>query len=102
MAIELNITPEDIDQIVKTSLIEAGLGKAISNAVADSLSGYDNPIKNATRYYVGRLAEKMIEELYGEQLRSAVKEKLAEYFTSETIDNLATRTIREVVSAASR
>jgi hypothetical protein len=49
---EINITPGDVEKMVKDSLVKAGLGKAITEAIQKALTGsYNNPIDEAIKRF---------------------------------------------------
>lgn len=59
---EIQITPNDVDQIVKDAIIKSVIGDTIQKHVAAALSGYDSPVKKAVATVVNDVARELIEE----------------------------------------
>ncbi len=99
MSFQLNITPEDIESLVKDSLVKAGLGKTIQDATAKALSGYDSPIDKAVRQYIGDIASDLIREKYADQVRDAVSRHIEALITQDLIDKTVDVAINKMVKA---
>lgn len=100
MAIELSITPEDVEAIVKDALIKAGLGKAISDGVKKALSGYESPVDKEVKLYVGEVAATLIKEKYAEQIKASVSAAIEARVTKEFLDKTVADTITKMEKAA--
>lgn len=100
MALELNITAEDIDQLVRDSIMKAGFGKAVEEAVISSLRGYNSPVEGAIKRYVGEIAAELIREKYKIQIISAVQKAIEEKVTDEVIDKTVSAATDRMIRAA--
>lgn len=91
----IEITPDDVEKLVKDQLVKAGLGKAISEAVARNFSGYDNPVDKEIKKYVGEVVSSLIREKYAEQIKVAiatvVEERVTQSMIDETVDTAMSR-----------
>jgi hypothetical protein len=102
MAIELNLTPEDIDQLVRDSLMKAGFGKLIESNVQKALqSGYDNPIDKAMKAYVTEVADELIRTKFTVQIREAVNKLMEQMVTQELLNKVTGAVVKKMVDAAS-
>ena len=100
MALELNIKPEDIERLVKDSIMQAGFGKAVSDAVTRAMSGFNNPVDEAIKRYVGQVAADLIREKYAEDVRAAVQRHIEARVTSELIDKMTDEAVQKMQRAA--
>ena len=101
MAINIEIKPEDIDELIKDTLIQKGLGKSIADAVTSVLNkAYDNPIEKALQSYVGEIATELIKNKFAEQIKTAIASEIERRVTFELIDSTVQKAIRKVESAA--
>lgn len=100
MAIELNITAEDVEALVKDSLIKAGLGKVISDGVAKALGGYDSPVDKAVKQYVAEVAETLIREKFADQIKDAVRATIEAKVTDEMIARTVDAAVEKMARAA--
>ena len=100
MAIELNITAEDVETLVKDSLIKAGLGKVISDSVAKALSGYDSPVEKAIKQYMGEVAATLIRVKFADQITDAVRTAIEVKVTAEMIDMTVNTAVEKMARAA--
>jgi hypothetical protein len=98
---QININAQDIERLVQDELIKAGLGKVISEAVQKTLqSGYNNPIDDAIKRYVLGVAERMLREMFAEQLDAAIAEAVKKHITTDAANKLIESTITKMVRAA--
>lgn len=72
---QIEIKPEDIDNIVKQAILQSAVGKTIEEAIKKALTGYDNPVDKAIKELVGTFARQLIDEKY----RAAVTVLVAEH-----------------------
>lgn len=96
----INITPEDVDALVKDALLKAGIGKAITEAVAKTLSGYNNPIDEKLRLYVGEVAGELIRAKFATQIKEAVAVQIEAKVTKEVIEKVTTAATEKMIRAA--
>lgn len=102
MALELNIKPEDVEQLVKDSIMKAGFGKAVSDAVTKAISGYNNPVEDAIKRYVGQVADELIREKYSEEVRTAVQLHMEACITAELINKVTGEVVQRMQQAVER
>lgn len=100
MGLELNIKPEDIERLVKDSIMQAGFGKAVTEAINKALSGYNNPVDEEIKRYVGQVAADLIREKYADEVRAAVTRHIEAKVTSELIDKMTDETVQRMQRAA--
>lgn len=100
MAIEINMTPEDIERLVKDSIMRSGFGAAIEKALAEALTGYNNPVKAKLTEFVGQIAGELIREHYGEKIKAAVQAHIEKSVTDEIIDSTTSAAVNKMVDAA--
>lgn len=96
----INITPEDVDTLVKDALLKAGIGKAITEAVAKTFSGYNNPIDEKLKQYVGDVAGDLIRTKFDAQIKEAVAAHIEAKVTREIIDSVVNVSVDKMVRAA--
>ncbi len=100
MSLELNIKPEDIERLVKDSIMQSGFGNAVTAGINKALSGYNNPVDDQIRQYVGRVAAELISEKYAEEVRSAVSRHIEAKITTELIDKVTEAAVLKMERAA--
>ncbi len=102
MALEFNISPDDIERLVKDSIMQAGFGRAVTDAIGKALTGYNNPIDEALKRYVGKVAADLIQEKYASEVREAVARHIEARVTKELIDKVTDEAVRKMENAAER
>lgn len=100
MGLELNIKPEDVEELVKDSIMKAGFGKVVENAITKALSGYNNPIDEAVKGYVAIVARQLLEEKFEFQIREAVTMALTERVTKDFINSVVEAATDKMIKAA--
>lgn len=96
----INITPEDVDSLVREALMKASFGKAVSEAITKSMSGYDSPVDKAVKAHVTTVAEALVREKFDAQIKEAVAAKIEAMVTTELIDKAVSTTMDKMVRAA--
>ena len=86
---ELNLTPEDIEQLVKNTIMKSGFGAAVEKSVTAALGGYNSPIDKAIQEYVLNLARNLVHEKLGDQIKpmvvAAIEAKVNEDFLNQVV-----------------
>ena len=100
MSIELNLDPQDIERLVKDSIMRSGFGKAIEDGIKKALSGYNNPVDDALKKFVGGVAAELIEEHYSATIREAVQATIEEKVTDEMVKNTVDAAVSKMARAA--
>lgn len=102
MAFEINIKPEDVDQLVKDTILKAGIGRVIQDAVAKAISphSYNNPIDEELKRYITTVVRGLLETDFKDQVATAVRSVLEQKVTQPIIETLAEKTIDKIVKAA--
>ncbi len=100
MAFEVNITPEDIDSLVKDAILKAGIGNAIQKVLSESLTGYNSPVTEQVKRYVGELCSDIIRVKYQDQIKAAVAKAVEERITPEIINTTVDKAMEKIVRAA--
>ena len=96
----INITPEDVDLLVKDAILKAGLGKAITEGVAKTMSSYNNPVDEQLRIFIREIAGQLIREKYSSQIRDLISAYIEKCVTLEIIDSVTNKTIHLMINAA--
>ena len=101
MGIEINLTADDIDTLVKDSIMKAGFGKAIEEGVKRAMApGYDNPIEKATKEYVLQVCNSLLRERYADQVRTVVAAAIEAQVTQEVVQKITDAAVKKMVDAA--
>lgn len=101
MGIEINLTAEDVDALVRGSIMKAGFGKAIEDGVKRAISpGYDNPIEKATRAYVMQVCDDLLRTKFAEQITATVAAHLEAMVTQDVLDKVTSAAVKKMVDAA--
>jgi hypothetical protein len=97
---EITVKPEDVDAFVKDALIKAGIGKMVSEAIAKTFSGYNNPIDEQMKNFVASVARQLITERFSEQIKTAVAAQIEARVTNEMINNVVEVAVQKMAKAA--
>ncbi len=100
MALEINITPDDVEQLVKDAILKAGLGKAVQDAITKAFSGYDSPVDKEVKAFVSQIVASVIREKYALVITEAVTRVVQERITVELIEKTTATAMDKIVSAA--
>lgn len=99
--IEVNMKPEDIDELVRQTILKSGIGTAIEKAIRESLGGYNSPVNEAVkRVVVETLYAMLHEEPWREQIKTAVRTALEAHVSKETLEAIANASISKIERAA--
>lgn len=96
---QLNITNEDVEKLVKEQLIKSSIGEFINKGIQESLMGYNSPIEASLKKYVTEIAEKLIREKYSEEIREIVVEHMSKVFTKEMMQKTVDASMDRIVRA---
>jgi hypothetical protein len=93
MTLKLNITPEDIDALVKDSIMKSGFGNAVAESVKRALNvgNYNSPIDKEVSSYVSGVVRELLHTEYGSQIREQVSIALKEQMTQEFMEKIASK-----------
>lgn len=100
MAIEINMTPEDIERLVKDSIMRSGFGAAVEKGLAEAMRSYNNPIEAQLKAFVGQVAGELIRDHYGDRIRAAVQAHIEMSVTDEVIESTTSAAVAKMVNAA--
>lgn len=100
MALELNITPEDIEALVRDSIMRCGFGKAVEDAIKKVFTGYNNPIDVELKRYVSELCSTLLREKYRAAIYLATTKAIEERVTEELITKTVSVAVEKMVRAA--
>jgi len=88
---ELKLLPEDIDRLIKETVLKSALGKnieqTIDKAVSNAINDYHSPIK--------QLVNEVIRELIKEQLQ---KPEYRELITDSIINRITPKAIDDILN----
>jgi hypothetical protein len=101
MGIELNLNPDDVDQLVKETIMKSAFGTLIIDSVKKALnsSSYNNPIDTEMNRAVQNMAREVIEKELGGKIREMVKVRVLEKLTDEVIGRVTDKSIDTMVEA---
>jgi hypothetical protein len=101
MALEIEIKPEHIDEMVRSAIMSAGLGKMINDMLGAALrsGSYNNPVENALRSAVQSIAADLIETRFKESITGAVTVMVEKIVTKEAIDAMAEAASKQLIRA---
>jgi hypothetical protein len=97
---EIKIEADDVERLVKDSLVKAGLGKTISEAVSKAFSGYDNPVEREIKKYVAEIASTLIRERFTVQIKESVALEVENRVTGELINKTVKEAMKRIERAA--
>lgn len=97
---EITLKPEDVDQLVRDTIVKAGIGKTITEAVHKALTGYNSPVEEQLKAYIGRVARELIEGLYADQIKASVAAEIEKRITKELIDTTVAKAMEKIERAA--
>lgn len=96
------LTSEDVERIVKATLVQSALGATIEKSVNEALTGYNSPVKNAIASYIGRVASEVVQEHYADKIRSAVAAAIQAQMTDEFVNEIVAAATAKMIAAAKR
>lgn len=98
---QINLTPDDVDTLVKDTILKAGIGKVITDAVARTLgASYNNPIDDALKRYIGTVVGQLLETDFKVQVDAAVRAAIEERLTAPIMQKMSEAAIQKIVKAA--
>lgn len=100
MAIEINLKPEDVENLVRDSIMKSGFGAAVTKALSNVLGGYNSPIEAELKAYVTTIVRDLLATQYGEQIKTAVIETMRTKVTDEILKKFTDTAIDKIVAAA--
>lgn len=98
--LELNLTPEDIDKLVKESIMLSGFGEAVKTACKNTLTGYNSPVENEIRKYVAELTAQLLREKFSAQIKEAISAAIEASVTEEIINKITETAVKQMIKAA--
>jgi len=94
----INISPEDIDQYVKAAVLDSTLGKNIKEGIEHSLkelfNGYRNPVKEIMQKELERLVTEYIDS---SEIKPKIMEAIALQVTPGTIGSIINLGVKRFV-----
>lgn len=99
-AFELTLGPEQIEALVRDSIMKSGFGAAIETAIAKVMSNHRNPVEEALRDYVQRVVVNMLEGELGERVRESVNAYVLKEVTTEFLDKITEVAVEKIKRAA--
>lgn len=94
---ELKLLPEDIDKLIRETVLKSALGKnieqVINKAVQDSIDGYNSPIKQLVNEVVRELIK---EHLNKDENKNLITEAIVRKVTPEAIDSILSYGIQKL------
>lgn len=101
MPLEINITAEDIDALVRESIMKSGFGAAVVAGITKAMSGYDNPVDRAIKEYVHEVARELVRDKCATQIKTAIAAHIEAKVTPEILDSIVNAATEKMMRAAS-
>lgn len=100
--IEVNITPQDIDNLVKESILKAGLGTSLQKVINESLAvnSYNSPIKKAVEEYVLKVCTELVRDKYADAVKLSVSKAIEAMVTKEIIDEVVDKSVKKMIDGS--
>lgn len=97
----IDIKPEDIDSLVKKTILESAIGQqvseAINKAIKDALGGYDSPIKKlVNRELTDQITKVLKEEPWRSEINKRIQEKFTADFVGKFVDKCVDKMVKEM------
>ena len=96
----IEITDADIEQMVKTTMLKAGLGRVITETATKVLADHHGPIYQAVKDYVLAIAGKLLRQNYADQVEAIVKAEIEKRITAEMMASITGAVIEKMERAA--
>lgn len=100
MSITINLKPEDVEAMVRDSIMKSGFGQAVTKSLQSVLTGYNNPIEAELRAYVSQVVKELLASAYGDEIKAAVSETMRSKVTKEILQKFTDTAIDKIVAAA--
>lgn len=98
---DIQITPDDVQTMVKDAILKAGIGKLISEKVNETLrSNYSNPIDHAVKAFVSELAVSLIRDKYAASITEMVRVEIEARITKEMLQKFIETAVQKLERAA--
>ncbi len=90
MGLEINLTPADIEELVKRTILESGFGKAVEDSIRAAMNPnhYNNPVKGAIETYVKKVMLELLETQYSTRVRAYCQKVIEETVTDELLEKV--------------
>lgn len=100
---QFNLTPEDIDNLVRDSIMKSGFGNAITASVTKVLNAsYDNPIDKEVKLFVGRTVADLINDKFADQIKVLVADQIEKQVTQDLLEKVTYETTKKMVESVER
>lgn len=97
---ELTIKPEDIDKLVRETIMKSAFGDTITKAVNAALTGYNSPVDDAVKKLVGAVAADVIREKFSAEIRVLVTAAIEKHVTQSMMESIVSAATERMVRAA--
>lgn len=99
---DLKLNADDIERLVKETILRSSFGTAVANAVTKSLSGYNSPVDEAVKVSIRTTVAELLEGPdYKPQIEQACRDAINARLNKELLAKLAESTIQKIERAAS-
>lgn len=90
--VRITVDPEQVNKMLSEALLQSAIGeqleKVINKEVQALSRSYDNPIEKVVKNEIREAITRIINEEYGEKIKTMVAEKVTEQFTKDLFDKL--------------
>jgi len=100
----IQLTPEDVNNMVKDTLLKAGLGDLISKAINKvmSSSSFDNPVDKAVEQYVRSVALEAVRVRFLDEIKAEVVKAIEDKVTPEVIKRAVDKWVDHLISGVEK
>lgn len=92
MDVKVDINPEDVNRMVVDAILKSTLGKAVQDAVKESVGkisrSYDNPLQRVIEKHIDDVILGVLHSEYKEVMKSKVQEALAGKITDDFVNKI--------------
>lgn len=92
MNVKLDITPEQINDLIVKSVVESAIGESLKDIIELKVkafkSTYNNPMEPIIEKMINEMMLKLVEEDYKEAIEAYVKEHVTEDIVKELVSKM--------------
>jgi len=101
---KLEINAEDVERMVRDSILQAGVGKAINEGIQkllqeDASTYRDGPIRSELRKFLTTTVKKLLETEFKDRLEAATRQAVSAMVTDDMLKTVAEQSVRMMVKS---
>ena len=98
---KLEINAEQIDELVRDTIMKTAIGGSIEEAIKKSLSGYNSPVDDAIKTVVREMLVEILHTEYKDELKAAILVAIEARLSEESLQKIACEDVTKIERAAS-